>query len=292
MKMILMGTGTSHGVPVIGCSCPVCMSSDARNVRTRCSAFICEPANIVIDTGPEFRIQALKYGIKSLDAVLITHSHADHLNGLDDIRVFSHTESVDPFPTKNTRATEGKGKPVFANANTIIDIKKRFDYIFTPVKEGGGKPKLDLIDCDMYGAANPICIKGVEIIPVSLLHGTLKDSGWLLTETSTDGSRHSIAYLTDCSSVPEESVSLVKENAGILEHLVIDGLRVKPHSTHFSFEQAIAAAKKLNPVQTWLTHLTHDMSHEDVARYVKEIAGDAINVAPAYDGLVLETNVS
>lgn len=283
-----MGTGTSHGIPVIGCTCKVCTSKDSHDVRYRCSAYLCEPASIVIDTGPEFRMQALKFGIKSIDAVLITHSHADHLNGLDDIRVFSHTESVDPFPSKKTCATEGRGKPVFANSNTIADIKNRFDYVFTPVKEGGGKPKLDLIDCGMYGASNPILIKGIEIVPVPLLHGTLHDSGWLLTEKKSDGSRHSIAYLTDCSSVPEESVRLINENAGCLDHLVIDGLRVKPHSTHFSFEQAIDVAKKVSPERTWLTHLTHDMSHQDVSDYVKKIAGDSLAVSPAYDGLVLE----
>lgn len=288
MKMILMGTGTSHGVPVIGCDCKVCTSKDIHDVRNRCSAYLCEPASVVIDTGPEFRLQAIKFGIKHIDAVLITHSHADHLNGLDDIRVFSHTESVDPYPTKNAFATEGKGKPVFANANTITDIKNRFDYIFTPVKEGGGKPKLDLIDCAMYGAENPIKIKGVEIVPVPLLHGTLNDSGWLLIETKADGSRHSFAYLTDCSCVPEQSIRMIQKHAGILEHLIIDGLRVKPHSTHFSFEQAISVAEQLRPNHTWLTHITHDMTHEEVKAYVKTIVKDSIFVEPAYDGLVLE----
>ncbi len=283
-----MGTGTSHGVPVIGCNCSVCNSKDPHDTRYRCSAYLKEPASIVIDTGPEFRLQALKFGIKRIDAVLITHSHADHLNGLDDIRVFSHTEAVDPYPTMNAYATEGKGKPVFANSNTITDIKNRFDYIFTPVKEGGGKPKLDLIDCASYGADNPIRIKGVEIIPIPLLHGSLKDSGWLLTEIKSDGSRHSIAYLTDCSCVPEASVRLLKENCGIMEHVVIDGLRIKPHSTHFSFDQAISVAERLSPNQVWLTHLTHDMSHEAVRSYVKDLVRNSLSVEPAYDGLELE----
>ncbi len=286
--MILMGTGTSHGIPVIGCNCKVCTSKDPHDVRNRCSAYLYEPASVVIDTGPEFRIQALRFGIRHIDAVLITHSHADHLNGLDDIRVFSHTESVDPFPTKNTHATAGKGKPVFANANTIADIKNRFDYIFTPVKEGGGKPKLDLIDCSAYGAENPIAMNGLEIVPVPLLHGTLKDSGWLLTESGADGSRHSIAYLTDCSCVPEQSVRIVQEHSGILEHLVIDGLRVKPHSTHFSFEQAIAVAARLRPRHTWLTHMTHDMSHEEIKSYIHTVLKPEFDVEPAYDGMVLE----
>lgn len=286
MKMILMGTGTSHGVPVIGCSCKVCTSSDMRDSRNRCSAFVSEPASIVIDTGPEFRIQALKFGIKSVNAVLITHSHADHLNGLDDIRTFSHTEAIDPFPTKNISATAGM--PVYANEWAIVDIKNRFDYIFKPVKEGGGKPKLDLIDCSAYSCNNPIVINSLEIIPVPILHGTLCDSGWLMSERTSDGSKSSIAYLTDCSCVPEDSINLINQNAGNLEHLVIDGLRKKPHSTHFSFEQAIDVAKRLKPRHTWLTHITHDMSHEDIKKYIKELDTDGLAVEPAYDGLVLE----
>lgn len=295
--MILMGTGTSHGVPVIGCTCRVCRSISARDKRSRCSAFVRSPAQIVIDTGPEFRVQALRYGIRSLDAVLITHAHADHLHGLDDLRIFSHTKSSDCCAgNPRSMETQGNGLPVYANAPTLAHIRMAFDYIFRTVQLGGGKPKLDLVDCAAFSAGHPLVVGGLEIVPVPLLHGELQDSGWLLTE-SRAGLRHSIAYLTDCSLVPEDSLRLVREQGGILEHLVIDGLRVKPHATHLSFEQALAVAERLGARHTWLTHITHDMSHRGIRRFVRgvlpgypELQGivrHGGSVGPAYDGLVL-----
>lgn len=236
--MILMGTGTSHGVPVIGCDCAVCHSEDAKDNRLRCSAYITEPSRIVIDTSPEFRIQAIKFGIKKLDAVLVTHSHADHLHGLDDLRSFSHTQSSDASPD-NPRAMEtaGSGMSLYTNQQTYSDIKNRFDYIFKTVQIGGGKPKLNIEDCSGFVPGNPLRIGEIEVLPVPLKHGELDDAGWLLSQQSArDGKKHSIAYLTDCSYISPESLELVKNNAGELDHLVIDALRLKPHSTHFSFE--------------------------------------------------------
>ena len=298
MKMILLGTGTSHGVPVVACQCKVCTSTDERDRRMRCAAFVTGPASILIDTGPEFRMQALRFGVTQPDAVLITHSHADHLNGLDDLRIFSHTEAVDPSRPELV-ATEGEGLPIYANANTIEDIKNRFDYIFKPVKEGGGKPKLKLVDCAAYTADNPLRVGGMDIFPVPLLHGTLADSGWLLCERHTDGGVHSIAYLTDCNKVPDASLGLVRSRAGILEHLVIDGLRMEPHSTHFSFAEALSVAERLQPVHTWLTHLTHDNSHAELHGclcglleqfpLLQDIVRRGGSVEAAYDGLILET---
>lgn len=296
--MILMGTGTSHGVPVIGCTCSVCRSRSRKDKRDRCSAFVSEPAQLVIDTGPEFRLQAIRHRIKSLDAVLLTHPHADHLHGLDDLRSFSHTQSSDCNPA-NPRSleTQGNGLPVYANASTIAHIRKAFDYIFRTVQLGGGKPKLDLVDCAAFSAAHPLQVKGLEIIPVPLLHGELPDSGWLLTETR-GGVRHSIAYLTDCSLVPEDSIRLVQERSGVLEHLVIDGLRVKPHATHLCFEEALAVAGQLGARHTWLTHVTHDLSHRGICKFVdgvlpgypalQAIVQQGGSVGPAYDGLVLK----
>ena len=144
MKMILTGTGTSHGIPVIGCSCNVCRSSDSRDNRLRCSAFLESPANILVDVGPEFRIQALKYKINKVDAVFITHSHADHLHGIDDLRVFSHTKALDPAHPDN-KETEGEGLRIYTTTHAEHDIRHRFDYIFTPMKEGGGKPKIQIM---------------------------------------------------------------------------------------------------------------------------------------------------
>lgn len=327
-----MGTGTSHGIPVIGCTCAVCRSHDKKDKRLRCSVYLTnrgeerkytsfKPTDVVIDTGPEFRIQALQYMIKRLDAVLLTHSHADHLHGLDDLRIFSFVKPPKGHDTKagdapaphaddlalsadcgccaqSERTYSGqdmKPLPIYANSNTIADVKNRFDYVFSPTKEGGGKPKLDMEDCASYTPEHPLVINTVSILPVPILHGTLNDSGWLMTEVQCDGKKHSIAYLTDCSFVPEHSIKLILENAGILDHLVIDGLRKRPHSTHFSFDEALACADKLGAKHTWLTHICHDMKHRDIVSY---IAGQLVNypvlqsiveqggtVGPAWDGL-------
>ena len=300
MKMILMGTGTSHGVPVIACNCAVCRSNAPEDKRLRCSAFIKEPVNIVIDTGPEFRIQALKYKITHLDAVLLTHGHADHLDGLDDLRVFSHSRSADGS-AKNPKGleTQGKGLSVYANNDAINDVKKRFDYVFKTVPLGGGKPKLDMEDCSSFTPGHPLKIGLLEILPVPLLHGTLPDSGWLISEyNKTDGKKHSIAYLTDLSSIPDSSIQLIQANAGILEHAVIDGLKLKPHVTHFSYEQAMALAEQIKPKHTWLTHLTHELSHKQVKEFtaavlpnypsLSKIVSKGGSVGPAYDGLELQ----
>ncbi|MGN0729987.1 MBL fold metallo-hydrolase [Treponema sp.] len=297
MKMILTGTGTSHGIPVIGCDCRVCRSEDSRDMRLRCSAYIEMPAGILVDVGPEFRIQALKYKIRNVSAVFITHSHADHLHGIDDLRVFSHTKALDPANPGNTE-TEGSGLAIYTNTKSEQDIRHRFDYIFTPVTEGGGKPKIRIMSAEGITADQPLCINGVEVVPVMLKHGHLDDMGFLFSERQESGEKHSIAYLTDCSFVPENSIELVRRNAGILDHLVIDGLREKPHSTHFSFEQALEAAEKMNPRNVYLTHITHNMSHVQIQKFVKDIlwkfpglkksAENGFYVGPAYDGLVLE----
>lgn len=283
MKMILMGTGTSQGVPAIGCDCAVCRSKDEKDNRLRCSAYIQEPANIVIDTGPEFRIQALKHKIKHLDAVFLTHSHADHLHGLDDLRIFSHTSSFDSKPSNpKSMETEGMGLSVYANENTITDIRNRFDYIFKTVQLAGGKPKLNFITAL---GQKPFYVNELLITPIDMKHGKLDTSGWLISEEKEDG-RHSIAYLTDCSYICNDTLSFIKEECGILEHLVIDGLRIKAHSTHYSIEEAVNIAEQLSPKKTWITHLTHDLTHKQLCEYIQAL-NPTCHVEPAYDGLII-----
>jgi len=186
----------------------------------RCSAYLCKKESgrkttrIVIDTGPEFRLQALKYKIPALNAVLLTHSHADHLHGLDDLRIFSHTRTAcsagsvleDPYPE-----THGAGLPIYTNAGTIEDVKNRFDYIFKKTQAGGGKPKLALID--IYDTALPLVVGTVSVMPVPMLHGELETVGWLLSCEGADGEKHSIAYLTDCNYISPQSIAL-SERAG------------------------------------------------------------------------------
>ena len=299
-----MGTGTSHGVPVIACECAVCTSSDPRDKRLRSSVHITNEHegknySIVIDVGPEFRIQALKYKIKSLDAVLLTHGHADHLHGLDDVRIFSHTklESLYGKSGKNLE-TSGNGMPVYANETTLNTIRSAFSYIFMETQIGGGKPKIDLYDTCSMTADNPLKFGGMEFISIPMLHGKLPVSGFLISVYAADGRKHSIAYLTDCSFISEESAIIIRKNAGILDHVVIDGLREKEHTTHFNFIQAMDFAACLYPEHIWLTHITHDSSHESIIRYVgeyadrneslKEIVKKGGTVAPAYDGLSFE----
>jgi phosphoribosyl 1,2-cyclic phosphate phosphodiesterase len=318
MKMILMGTGTSHGMPVIGCTCHGCTSPHKKDKRLRCSAYVVQSGNsktdrdgkaygttnILIDAGPEFRIQALEYHLARLDAVLLTHSHADHLHGLDDLRIFSHTKSQmhcsgdTPQSQVCYPATEGNGLPVYANTNTIEDVVFRFSYIFSPTKEGGGKPKLDMQDVSKYNGQNPLSVGTVEIIPVPMMHGTMATSGWLLSCTGKDGNKHSMAYLTDCNSISDEAIERITQNCGILDHLVIDGLRARPHTTHFSFDESLACADKIAARYTWLTHICHDMRHTEIQKYVNEHIAAYPHLAetvklggsagPAYDGLILK----
>ena len=333
MKMILMGTGTSQGVPVIGCSCDVCTSPHTQDKRMRCSAYIenatnyvpgndgttpFPTTNLLIDCGPEFRIQALRTKITRLDAVLMTHSHADHAHGLDDLRVFSHTMSA-PDPAYNLSAmseteqkikkrqdariccmykkeTLGRGIPIYANTNTLKDLRFRFDYVFRPHHLGGGIPKFNLLDCTGFSVEKPISIGSISAVPIPMIHGQLKSSGWLLEDKN---SGRAIAYLTDCNFISEDSLSILDAFKGRIDHLVIDGLRIEPHSSHCTFKEALAYADRICATHTWLTHFTHNLFHTEIQEYLtdalisfpnlKKIVDGGGSVAPGYDGLVLET---
>ena len=304
MRCEFLGTGTSHGIPVIGCNCPCCRSSDSRDKRFRTSMWITDgdsrapTTSILIDIGPDFRSQALKSGINRLDALLVTHGHADHLNGLDDIRIFSHTGSKAPCDgsgqVKLYPETEGEGLPVYGNSKTLQDVRQRFSYIFQPMMEGGGKPKVKTMDCSDFNEDNPIVIGNISVIPVPMLHGQLETTGWLLLqgyEGVGEGPCRGIAYLTDCNKIPSESLALLRRFDPHLQYLVIDGLRQRPHSTHFSYDQALDVALEVGARHSWLTHLCHDMCHVQIQGYLADRLsqlGRDFQCQPAYDGLVLE----
>lgn len=290
MEFEFLGTGTSHGVPVIGCECAVCKSNDKKNNRMRCSAYVTgsDDSRILIDCGPEFRMQALRSGISKLDAVLLTHSHADHLHGLDDLRIFSCAldHAPDNPSNKNCYAPP---IPLYANKHTIKDVQNRFDYIFGPAKMGGGHAKINLIE-----TTAPFTIGKIVVSPIPMLHGQLPTTGWLLSENKGE-LKHSIAYLTDLSFLSDKSIEIINQFGGTIDHVIIDGLRVKKHDTHFNFLQALEAGSKINGKHLWLTHFTHDLSHNEISDYLNEHVNDFEGlsrysaIAPAYDGLKLKT---
>lgn len=298
MKLTFLGTGTSHGVPVIACDCAVCKSKDPHDKRSRSAAYIEITGNssskyILIDIGPDFREQALRENIRQIDAVLLTHSHADHLHGIDDLRTFSCIMSNKP-ENPNNEKYDKPPIPIYTNHTAAEHIKYSFAYLFSQHAEGGGHAKINLQE-----ATSPFDLCGIKVTPIPMEHGSLETTGWLLTETTPEGKK-SIAYLTDCNRISDESINLLQKNAGLSEggrlvHIVIDGLRIKEHSTHFNFLQALEAAGKIGGEHSWLTHLTHNSSHDEIAAYIKEHLPDfpslasAKSVLPAYDTLVLET---
>lgn len=292
MKLTFLGTGTSHGVPVIGCDCSVCKSTDLHNKRYRSSVYIQtnDDKYILIDIGPEFRLQAIENNIKKIDSVLLTHSHADHLHGIDDLRIFSCSMHKVPEDKRSLAQYYAPPLPVYTNQKSSDDILNRFGYFFTPVKEGGGHAKVELnvVNKSFY-------IGTTQITPIPMMHGHLETTGWLLTEKLANGTKNSIAYLTDCNYISDESISLIKANCGNLKHLVIDGLRIKPHSTHFSYLEAMKASNKIGAEKVWFTHLTHNESHNQTTDYIKEHLHEfpelqkCVSVLPAYDKLIIES---
>lgn len=293
MKFLFLGTGTSHGVPIIACNCKICRSHNKKNKRFRSSVYVTTDDNhhILVDVTPEFRMQFIKHKIFHLDEVLLTHSHADHLHGIDDLRIFS---SETPDSTKNNKENQ-LPIPIYSNKKTCQDLKERFSYLFVPPKEGGGHAKIKLNEVE-----NQFNLGKTIITPIPMMHGHMQTTGWMFTEERGDGSpgnpkeRVSIAYLTDCNYLSDQAFELIKKNCGTLKHLIIDGLRIKPHSTHFNYLEAMQAAQTIGCAQNvWLTHMTHQVGHKETKKYIKEHIKEfpglkGCKVRPAYDGLELK----
>ena len=253
MKITFLGTGTSHGVPMIGCDCATCRSEDPRDKRLRTSIYVQmeDGTSILVDAGPDLRQQALRHRIRRVDAIIFTHGHADHIFGLDETRRFTGI-SQEPLPC-------------YGDAQTLSDIRKTFSYVFDPATpRGGGLPELDLRLVD-----GPIGVGPHSVVPVPVMHG----------ERPILGLRFgAFAYLTDCSSIPESSWPLLHN----LDVLVIDALRQRPHPTHFSLSEATEAARRIAPGRTYFTHMCHDLPHAGTNAALPE------GMALAYDGLELE----
>jgi phosphoribosyl 1,2-cyclic phosphate phosphodiesterase len=237
LDLTFLGTGTSQGVPVIGCDCAVCRSTDPRDHRTRTSILVRTPdRHFVIDTAPDFRVQCLREGITRLDAALFTHPHTDHIMGFDDMRRFCemHDRKI----------------PVFASPATMQGLRNTFRYVFD-------EPQVwkNYLRIDPEEITGPFQLGETTIVPVELPHGRFTTTGYVLHR----GGRKLVAYFTDCSGVPGEAV----EAAHGAEVLILDTLRETPHPTHMNFEQALEASRAIAPGATYLIHLCHEVSHAE-----------------------------
>jgi phosphoribosyl 1,2-cyclic phosphate phosphodiesterase len=251
MRLTFLGTGTSNGIPIIGCQCPVCTSSDPRDQRTRTSAVIHHNGrNILIDTATELRIQAVRVGLDRIDAVLFTHPHADHLGGFDDLRRFNEIDQAH--------------LPVYAGAETAEQLRQRFGYAFEDhFPFYGGKPDLYLHEFD-----GPFELFGETIHPIPATHGS-----WTVHGFRIDG----LAYLTDAKWISETSMDLLRD----AKVLVLNALREQSHPTHLSLDEAIDVINEVQPQRAFLVHLAHELSHEAASAQLPP------NAEVAYDGLTV-----
>ncbi|MCA1589953.1 MAG: MBL fold metallo-hydrolase [Acidobacteria bacterium] len=253
MKFTFLGTGTSTGVPSIACGCKTCLSDDPRDKRLRASILVENgDIKILVDTSSDFRQQALRAGIGRLDAILITHCHVDHVFGLDDIR-----------PLNFRFGAMG----IYANEIAWVDLRRIFQYIFQPTHFGGGLPQL--IPNVIHHSA-PFCMgKDLEITPLEVIHGDLPVLAFRFND---------FAYATDLKTIPPASMDGLRD----LDVLVLDCVRIKPHSTHLGLEEAVAVIDDLKPKRAFLTHLNHDIMYARDSRLLPH------NVQFGFDGLVVE----
>lgn len=252
MKITFLGTGTSQGVPMIGCECEVCTSKDSKDKRLRTSVLIQTPElNMVIDTGPDFRYQMLRENVKRLDAILYTHEHKDHVAGLDDVRGFNYRMK--------------KPMEIYASDRVQKALKREFYYAFE-TNLYPGVPQLNLNTI----TANPFDINGLDIIPIELMHYKMPVFGYRIGK---------FGYITDANKISQKEIDKLKG----VEVLVINALRKTSHISHFTKDEAITIIREIEPKNAYLTHLSHQMGkYEDLKKELPE------NVYSAYDGLTLE----
>ena len=253
LQITFLGTGTSHGVPMIGCDCETCRSDDPRDHRSRPSIYLQtgDGTALLVDAGPDLRMQALRHNLRRVDAIFFTHSHADHIAGLDDVRRFN--------------AIQQRPIPCFGDEATVADIRRMFAYAFDKgAPQGGGVPRLEL-----FSIGGPFCIGTQELIPVPLVHGHRQILGLRIGR---------FAYLTDCNRIPDASLALLQG----LDVLVLDALRERTHPTHFTIDEAVKAATLIGARRTYFTHMAHDLRHAPTCARLPE------GMELAYDALVVD----
>jgi len=251
MRITVLGSGTSHGIPSVGCHCDVCASADPRDTRSRCSVAIhWQDKTLLVDTPPELRQQVIRSQIRQVDALLFTHAHADHIFGLDDVRRFNEMQ--------------GGEMPVFARPDVLEELQRAFRYVFITTQVGGGKPQLALQPLE----GDRLEWEGLTIETIPVFHGNYPITAFRVGD---------FAYVTDTSRIPEESLERLRG----LDTLILDALRWEPHPTHFNIEEALAVVEELRPRRTFFTHLAHTVSHAETERRLPE------SVRLAYDGLIL-----
>ena len=252
-RLTFLGTGTSQGVPMIGCGCKVCVSDDPKDNRLRASVYVeYEGLRILVDAGPDFRQQMLREGISSVDAILLTHNHKDHVGGLDDIRAFNYHEK--------------KETQIYCEKYVENALRMEYSYAFAEKKYPGAPEwSVNIID------EKPFCINGVEITPIRGMHYRLPVLGFRFGN---------IAYCTDMNFIDEDEFTKLQG----LDHFIINCVKRGKHISHYSLEEAIEVAQKVGAHHTWITHLSHQLPcHQELATELPE------NIAPAFDGLQLES---
>lgn len=255
MKVTVLGSGTSHGVPVIGCACSVCTSTDPKNKRTRPSILVTGPTgeNLLVDTPPDMRVQFLANGISRLDAILYTHSHADHIFGLDDIRPFNYREK--------------RSMPLYLEPSVEEDLRRVYSYIFREGPVGGGKPQVDLHRIE---PGSGFVLGAITVLPLRVYHGQLPILAFKFGPK--------FAYVTDVSRIPDETWPHLEG----LDFLILDAVRREPHETHYHLDAALAVIRELKPGHALLTHLCHEYDHESTNRELPS------GVELAFDGQVID----
>lgn len=280
-ELVVMGTGTSIGVPVVGCDCSVCTSDNPKNQRLRSGLMIKAPeGEFVVDTGPELRVQLLKNQATFIQAALFTHAHADHIMGLDDLRIFgfrkeklalqqAEKQAADAgqvFDADQIRASGAGNIPLYCEQIVEEGIRQAFSYAFTDPNSHSHRYAAPRLEFRSLAPGQALNVLGQPVTPIRLFHGRLPVLGFRFGN---------VAFCTDVSSIPPGSRSLLEG----LDVLILDALRYEPHPTHLSVSQAVKWAQKLNARQTYLTHMSHELDYQQLLDELPE------GVAPAYDGL-------